>query len=140
MKKVLSLMLIVCFASSSSLAQTASEQKFNERYGLWFAFESTCSPCLKFAPTLYQFVTKHDLYLQAISKDARPLRSWPGPWAKNENAILYRLGIEEYPTPTLLLFDSHSGERMLIGVGLMTEEQLKTRIYELTNIALGDVQ
>lgn len=140
MKKLVTAIITLCLVSPISLAQPLSEQKFNERYGLWFAFESTCSPCLKFAPTLYQFVTKHGLYLQAISKDAKPLRSWPGPWAKNENAVLYRLGIEEYPTPTLLLFDSHTGERMLIGVGLMTEEQLKTRIYELTNIALGDVQ
>ncbi|RZQ33256.1 conjugal transfer protein TraF [Vibrio vulnificus] len=136
--RILPLLVCACLFTPTSNASPPKEQLFSERYGLWFSFESTCSPCLKFAPVLYDFVTKHNVHIQAISKDAKPLRSWAGSWSKNEKAILYRLGIEEYPTPTLVLFDSQTKTTQLIGVGIMTEEQLRTRIYELTNIALGE--
>lgn len=103
-------------------------------------FESTCSPCLEFAPTLHNYITEHHIKTIAISKDSKPLRTWKGEWTKDKNGTLYRLGIEAYPTPTLLLNDAHTGERALISVGNMTEEELNRRVYELTNIDLGETE
>jgi len=128
-----------CLLSAFSAFATPPQKDtgFSERYGLWFMFESTCSPCLKLAPELYDFINKHNIKTIAISKDAKPLRTWQGEWRRNLNATLYRLGIEEYPTPTLVLDDSLTGVKTPIGVGYMTEEQLNQRIYELTDIQLG---
>ncbi|WP_158147844.1 conjugal transfer protein TraF [Vibrio fluvialis] len=135
MKLILMLML---YLVSVPVFSSTNDDRFNERYGLWFSFESTCSPCLHFAPILYEFASEHNLNLMAISKDSRPLRTWPGNWHIDKNATLYRLGIEEQGTPTLVLSDSQTGETTIVSLGFTTKEQLTQRLYQLTGINLGE--
>jgi hypothetical protein len=116
----------------------AADSDFNQRYGIWFIFESTCSACMKFAPVLKQFTDKHHIFVKAISRDGRGIRTWPGEWAKDKNGTIYRLGAEDTPTPTLVLRDSVTGTNLPIGIGIMTTKQLNDRLYQLTNINLEE--
>ncbi|MCG9658862.1 conjugal transfer protein TraF [Vibrio mediterranei] len=121
------------FTSAVSLA---NDQTFSERYGIFFVFESTCSGCMKIAPTLSSFTEQHGIYVKAISKDGKSLRTWTKPWSADKNGTLYRLKVEEAPTPALILRDTYTGQNLPIGIGVMTREQLSERLYQLTNYHL----
>ncbi|MBV7300281.1 conjugal transfer protein TraF [Enterovibrio paralichthyis] len=119
-------------------AQEDTLKKLNERYGLFFVFESTCSSCLKYAPVLDSFAQKHGLHVEGISRDGKPLRTWTGDWKRDENGAIYRMGVEEYPSPITVLFDSETGKPIPIGVGVMAHDELAKRIHVLTEIPVGE--
>ena len=136
LKRFIFFLLLGCLAAST-YAQS-QPLPFNQRYYLYFVFESTCSGCLRIAPMLIEFARKHQITIQGISKNGKPLRTWNGAWTTDRNGVVYRLGVESAPTPALVLRDSVTKQNLGIGVGIPTEQQLIERIYQLTNIRLED--
>lgn len=109
-----------------------------DRYGVFFMFESHCAACLKFAPILESFAQKHDLHVQGVSRDGKPLRTWSGAWRPDENGALYRMGLENKPSPAIALFDKKEKRTIPIGYGIMAHDQLANRIYVLTQVKAGE--
>lgn len=133
-------LLLTLLSSFSVFAANYADQAFNERYGIFFVFESTCSSCLRLAPLLNDYATKHDIFVKAISKDGKGLYTWPRAWTADKNGFIYRLGAEKLPTPALYLFDSETKQSLPIGIGTPNEQELNERIHQLTNINLGESQ
>lgn len=110
----------------------------NERYGIFFVFESTCSACMKFAPILTEFAQTNNLYVRGISKDGKGIPTWNGPWSSDKNGAAYRLGLEKAPTPALALWDSIEKKSVIIGYGIMAHDDLANRIHVLTQVDVGE--
>jgi len=109
--------------------------RLGDRYGVFYFFASTCSPCKLFSPILKSVADSHRLNVMAISTDGGP----------NDVFTRYvvdtgqrqRMGISSATVPAVVLFDSRTKTTIPIGYGLMSADELMERIYVLTKKEVG---
>ena len=109
-----------------------SFSNLSKRYGIFFFYTSSCPYCHKFSPVVKYFGQKHRIVVRAVSLDHETLPEWPeyrkdqGQWKK--------FGLEGYPIPAVILFDSLSKKIIPISFGVIGLDELERRIFSLTNI------
>lgn len=108
-------------------------QNLNERYGLFFVYRSTCPYCHAYSPIIKQFSEEFNIKVIAISQDGPKLKEWPN--SKLDNGQSINLKIDT--VPATILFDKETSEIIPVGFGALSMQELKQRIFNLTEIELG---
>ncbi|MBT4922419.1 MAG: conjugal transfer protein TraF [Rickettsiales bacterium] len=109
-------------------------QNINERYGLFFVYRSTCPYCHSYSPVIKAFSEKYNINVVAVSQDGGVLKEWPDSRADAGQSV--KLDINT--VPATILFDKETSEIIPVGFGALSEQELKQRIFNLTEIELGE--
>jgi conjugal transfer pilus assembly protein TraF len=119
--------------------RTAEEEqalaRLSERYGIFYFYAQSCGACDIFAPILKALAEKSGLSVVAVSMDGGPNKTFPnyvvdvGQYA--------RMGLTSRATPALVLFDTATKRPIPIGTGILTADEIRTRIFTLTNTNVG---
>ena len=107
-----------------------------ERYGIFYIYSGSCGACRAFSPLMRAFADRYNLPVKAVSTDGSPNDYFPD--AMQDTGQAAALGLSGQPVPAVILFDSVSRLVIPVGFGLMTEEELKERIYLLILKGSGD--
>jgi len=107
-----------------------------ERYGIFYIYSGTCGACRAFSPLMRAFADRYNLPVKAVSIDGAPNDYFPD--AIRDTGQVTALGLDHQPVPAVILFDAEQGRVIPVGFGLMTEEDLKKRIYLLIMKGAGD--
>jgi len=107
-----------------------------ERYGLFYIYSRSCGACRAFSPLMRAFADRYGLIVKAVSTDGSSNDYFPDALA--DGGQVTALGLSGQPVPAVILFDSLSRDVIPVGFGLMTEEELKERIYLLILKGVGD--
>lgn len=107
-----------------------------ERYGIFYIYSGTCGACRAFSPLMRAFADRYNLLVKAVSIDGAPNDYFPD--AMRDTGQAAALGLDHQPVPAVILFDAEQGRVIPVGFGLMTEEDLKKRIYLLIMKDAGD--
>lgn len=108
-------------------------ENINERYGLFFVYRSTCPYCHAYSPVIKEFSEEFNIKVVAISQDGPKLKEWPN--SKLDNGQSMNLKIDT--VPATILFDKATAEIIPVGFGALSKQELKTRIFNLTEIEPG---
>ena len=107
-----------------------------ERYGIFYIYSGSCGACRAFSPLMRAFADRYDLPVKAVSTDGSPNDYFPD--ATQDTGQATALGFDRQPVPAVILFDAVNRVVIPVGFGLMTEEELKERIYLLILKGAGD--
>lgn len=105
--------------------------KLNERFGLFFFYNSQCVHCLKYSPLLKVFSSTYGIKVMPISIDGGFLSEWPDSLVNKGQ--FEKLGLFDKPVPATILFDNKTKKLLPIGFGLLTVSELEERIYIVLN-------
>ncbi|MFC1659635.1 conjugal transfer protein TraF [Pseudomonadota bacterium] len=108
----------------------------NKRYGIFFIFKSTCNFCHAYSPILKSFSEEYNLKIIPVTLDNGTLPEWSK--TLRDTGQLNRLGIQIEQVPATILFDNLNKQVIPIGYGIMTQDELKERIYVLTTMKPGE--
>ena len=116
-------------------AETAEKQSrwlagLKDTYGLIYIGAGHCPVCTLYGPLLKAFAQRHNLSVLAVSSDNRPIAGWPE--AVPDTGQLARLGLAGQPVPLTVLFERATQSVILVGTSLISEDELKRRLYGLT--------
>jgi len=114
--------------------QKALQEDISKNYGLFFFFRSDCSYCHAYAPILKRFADNNNLKVIPVSLDGKGIKEFPEFRTDTGQAI--KLGVSV--TPTTILFNKKQGQIVVIGHGVLTEDQLAERMYLLTQVEVGN--
>jgi conjugal transfer pilus assembly protein TraF len=119
--------------------RTAEEEqalsRLSQRYGIFYFYAQSCGACDIFAPILKALAEKSGFSVVAVSMDGGPNKTFPnyvvdvGQYA--------RMGLTSRATPALVLFDTATKRPIPIGTGILTADEIRTRIFTLTNTKVG---
>jgi len=119
--------------------RTAEEEqalaRLSERYGIFYFYAQSCGACDIFAPILKALAEKSGFSVVAVSMDGGPSKTFPnyvvdvGQYA--------RMGLTSRATPALVLFDTATRRPIPIGTGILTADEIRERIFTLTNTKVG---
>jgi conjugal transfer pilus assembly protein TraF len=101
-----------------------------KHYGLFFFFSHHCPYCRAFAPIVKDLTKRYDISIVPISMDGTVLPEFPN--AKKDNGIVEKLNIQHWPA--LLAVNPKTSEIIPIAYGLISKEELLSRIYILTKM------
>lgn len=110
--------------------------KINQRYGLFFVYSTTCPYCQKYGEILANLRQKYQLNIVGVSVNGEFLPNWQGNSVILSNQ-LQKLNITLNRIPITLLFDNEQQSVIVVGYGLLTQDELISRLYILTNIGVG---
>ncbi len=109
--------------------------KLAKRYGIFYIYRSDCMFCRGYTPILKSFAQAHNITVKAIAQDGIIIPQWPD--SLINRGQINTLGLDNYPVPATLLFDNKTKNITPIGFGLLSEQELKERIYLLLNKEVG---
>lgn len=103
--------------------------------GIFFFFKSDCPYCHAQAPILSRFAAKYGVSVIPVSLDGIGIPDFPNPtkdigWAD-------KLGVTV--TPAMFMVNPKSGEVVPMAYGVITEEEMKDRIYTIAMKRVGDI-
>ena len=109
---------------------------FNDNYGLFFVFSSTCPYCHAYAPVLKQLENYYGVKVKGISIDGSCLPEF-------ENAVidtgqLANIGIRTDTVPATFLFSKDTQDMTALGAGALSESELIERIYQVIQFKKGN--
>ena len=107
--------------------------KLAKEYGLFYIFSSQCKYCHAFAPTVKRFAEKYQWQVLAIAADGGSLAEFPD--AKPDNGIIRKLKITAYPA--LVAVNPYSKKILPLAMGMVSEEEIISRISILTRAELN---
>lgn len=118
-------------------AQEAALQKVAETRGLLFVLEheTTCPVCPLQAGIVADLRDTYGMPVMAVTVDGWSYAPFPD--VQQDNGQLKALGLEGFPRPILGMLDPQSGAIDVIGVGLITREEILERIWLLTEVEPG---
>lgn len=112
-------------------------KNINKRYGLFFIYSSGCGFCQKYSQILYDLKKEYKVEIRGISVDGVFLPQWETNSFINTGQ-LEELGIDYSTVPVTVLYDNLTNNIILVGYGLMTQDELMGRIYVLTQTKVGE--
>lgn len=124
------------WSDARAAEQTDLLATLGERYGIFYIYSGSCGACRAFSPLMRAFADRYGLTVKAVSTDGAPNDYFPDALA--DVGQVTALGLSGQPVPAVILFDAVSREVIPVGFGLMTEEDLKERIYLLIMKGAGD--
>lgn len=109
--------------------------RLSERYGIFYFYAQSCGACDIFAPILKALADKSGFSVVAVSMDGGPNKTFP-------NYVVdvgqhERMGLKNRATPALVLFDTATKRPIPIGTGILTADEIRERIFTLTNTKVG---
>lgn len=107
-----------------------------ERYGIFYIYSGSCGACRAFSPLMRAFADRYNLPVKAVSTDGSLNDYFPD--ATQDIGQAAALGFDRQPVPAVILFDAVNHAVIPVGFGLMTEQELKERIYLLILKGAGD--
>lgn len=110
--------------------------KLSERYGVFYFYSSACGACDIFSPILKAVSDKFGLAVLAVSMDGGPSPTFPNHVV--DAGQYERLGLgTERQVPALVLFDSVTKQPMPIGYGILSQDEIMDRVFQLTQVQPG---
>lgn len=103
-------------------------------HGLFFFFRAGCTYCHQLAPILKMYQRAYGVEVFAVSVDGSTLPEFPD--ARPDNGTARKLNISA--VPALFLADKRSGAIQPIGFGLMSLDDIVTRVHVLTRTQPGE--
>ncbi|MBB3221717.1 conjugal transfer protein TraF [Pseudoduganella umbonata] len=103
-------------------------------HGLFFFFKGDCSYCHQLAPVLNMYQRAYGVEVFPVSLDGGTLPEFPN--ARRDNGSARKLQVNA--VPALFLADKRSGAIQPIGYGLMSLEDIVTRVHTLTRTQPGE--
>lgn len=100
------------------------------RYGLMFFYHSTCPYCQRFAPIVKRLGERYGMSVLAITTDQTDLPEFPD--SRRDQGQAAKLGITV--EPALLAFDTQTQQFIPVGFGLLSEEELRTRLLSISRV------
>jgi len=111
-------------------ASRSGIESFSKKYGLMFFFRSDCPYCHKFAPILKSFEEKYGVEILPVSLDGAGLPEYPHP--ERDNGIARNMNITT--VPAVLAIDTKSNEVLPVSYGLVSVDELTTRIINIQSM------
>jgi conjugal transfer pilus assembly protein TraF len=108
----------------------------SQRYGVFYFFASSCGACDIFSPILKSVSDKYGLAVLAVSMDGGPSASFPGYIVDSGQYEKLGLGTDRQ-VPALVLFDSVTKQPMPIGYGILSQDEIMDRVFQLTQVKPG---
>ncbi len=106
-----------------------------QRYGLFYFYAQSCGACELFSPILRSVADSHRLAVMAVSMDGGPSRDFPNYVVDAGQRA--RMGIPGNETPALVLFDTVTKRTIPVGFGILSADEIRDRIFALTNTKVG---
>jgi conjugal transfer pilus assembly protein TraF len=110
--------------------------ELSQRYGVFYFFSSSCGACDVFSPILKAVSDKFDLAVLAVSMDGGPSPTFPGYMVDSGQYEKLGLGTERQ-VPALVLFYSDTKLPMPIGYGILSQDEIMDRVFQLTQVQPG---
>jgi len=107
--------------------------ELSKTHGLFFFFRSDCEYCHMMAPTLKRLERESGMTVFPVSLDGVGIPDYPNPVP--DRGFSTKIGINT--VPALVLAVPSTQEAVIIGMGMMTEEEIYDRINTLTKIEPG---
>lgn len=108
----------------------------SQRYGVFYFFASSCGACDIFSPILKAVSDKYGLAVLAVSTDGGPSSTFPGYMVDSGQYEKLGLGTDRQ-VPALVLFDSVTKQPMPIGYGILSQDEIMDRVFQLTQVKVG---
>lgn len=115
-------------------AKVGAIQKLAQESGLFFFYRSSCPYCQKFAPILKAFSERYGLAVIPITTDGISLPEFPDSMIDNGQSAKFNVQVE----PSLFAVNPYTQKAYPIAYGLITEDELSQRIYDIANEFMGD--
>jgi conjugal transfer pilus assembly protein TraF len=106
------------------------------RYGVFYFYASSCGACDIFAPILKALSARYALPVLAVSMDGGPSAAFPDYIVDSGQYEKLGLGTDKQ-VPALVLFDSVTKRPMPIGYGILTQDEIIDRVFQLTQVKAG---
>lgn len=106
-----------------------------ERYGVFYFYSSSCAACDIASPIMKAVSDKYGMNVLAVSMDGGPNNAF-GTYAVNTGQY-EKMGLEGGQVPALVLFDSVTKQPIPIGYGILSQDEIMDRIFQLTQVAVG---
>ena len=110
--------------------------QLSRRYGVFYFYASSCGACDIFAPILKAVSAKYGLSVLAVSMDGGPSQVFPDYIVDTGQYEKLGLGTDRQ-VPAVVLFDSVAKRPMPIGYGILTQEEIMDRVFQLTQVKAG---
>lgn len=125
------------YQDQKNAAQEAALRKLAETRGLLFVLEheTTCPVCPLQAGIVADLRDTFGMPVMAVTVDGWSYEPFPD--VEQDNGQLKALGLEGFPRPILGILNATSGAIDVIGVGLITREEILERIWLLTEVEPG---
>lgn len=122
------------YLDQKNVSQDEAIHEFFKDKGLYFFFRSTCPYCQKFAPILRNFAERYQITVLPISLDGIGLAEFPNFKTDQGQAKKFNVTVE----PSLFVVDPKVGKAMPVAYGLMSDDALQQRIYDLATKFQGE--
>ncbi|CAM4390750.1 MAG: hypothetical protein LEGION0398_MBIBDBAK_00167 [Legionellaceae bacterium] len=99
----------------------------SKQSGLFFFYRSTCPYCQQFAPILKAFGERYGLSIIPITTDGISLPEFPNSLIDKGQSKKFHVEVE----PSLFAVNPYTHKAYPIAYGLVTEDNLKQRIYDI---------
>ena len=111
--------------------------QLSQRYGVFYFYSSSCGACDIFSPILKAVSDKYGL-VGACCVDGRGTVS-VFPDYMVDSGQYERLGTRQTrrQVPALVLFDSVTRQPMPIGYGILSQDEIVDRVFQLTQVEAG---
>lgn len=110
--------------------------QLSQRYGVFYFYSSSCGACDIFSPILKAVSDKYGLSVLAVSMDGGPTSVFPDYMV--DSGQYERLGLgTQRQVPALVLFDSVTRRPMPIGYGILSQDEIVDRVFQLTQVEAG---
>lgn len=110
--------------------------QLSQRYGVFYFYSSSCQACDIFSPILKAVSDKYGLNVLAVSMDGGPSTTFPDYMV--DSGQYQKLGLgDNRQVPALVLFDSVSKSPMPIGYGILSQDEILDRVFQLTQVEPG---
>lgn len=110
--------------------------KLSGRYGVFYFYAASCGACDIFAPILKAVSDRYGLAVLAVSMDGGPTATFPNYVV--DAGQYERLGLgTDRQVPALVLFDSVTKQPMPIGYGILSQDEIMDRVFQLTQVQPG---
>lgn len=110
--------------------------QIGRRYGVFYFFASSCGACDIFAPILKAVRDRYALPVLAVSMDGGPSTTFHDYMV--DTGQYERLGLgTDRQVPALVLFDSVTRRPLPIGYGILSQDEILDRVFQLTTVKSG---
>ena len=110
--------------------------QLSQRYGVFYFYSSSCGACDIFSPILKAVSDKYGLSVLAVSMDGGPSAVFPNYMV--DSGQYARLGLgDQRQVPALVLFDTMTRQPMPIGYGILSQDEIVDRVFQLTQVEAG---
>ena len=110
--------------------------QLSQRYGVFYFYSSSCGACDIFSPILKAVSDKYGLNVLAVSMDGGPSSTFTDYMV--DSGQYQKLGLgDNRQVPALVLFDSVTKAPMPIGYGILSQDEIVDRVFQLTQVEPG---